>query len=117
MASFGRDHMSEIRELRRQIGLSQPECAALLSVPLETFRVWDSGRRMVPTGVLRRARTAVVEHAHRTKLLLSRLAVGPCDWRCERLARSSWRPTIGDSAGSRRLRPRSWRCQTTTISS
>lgn len=67
--------MSEVRELRRRLGLSQRECAALLSVPLETFRVWDGGRRMIPTAVLRRASTAVVEDAHRTEFLpLSRLA-------------------------------------------
>ena len=30
--------MNELRELRRAIGLGQREFAALLSIPLETFR-------------------------------------------------------------------------------
>ena len=34
-------------DLRRTIGLGQREFAALLSIPLETFRPWDSGRRIV----------------------------------------------------------------------
>ncbi len=75
MASFGRDHMGEIRELRPRVGLSQQECAALLNVPLETFRAWDSGRRMVPAAALQRARTVVIEHARQTELRpLDRLA-------------------------------------------
>jgi DNA-binding transcriptional regulator YiaG len=36
--------MSELRELRRSIERGQREFAALLSVPLETLRTWDSGR-------------------------------------------------------------------------
>ena len=39
--------MNELRELRRAIGLGQCEFAGLLSIPLETFRPWDSGRRVV----------------------------------------------------------------------
>ena len=35
--------MSEMRELRQSIGLSQRECAALLGVPVETFRAWAVG--------------------------------------------------------------------------
>ena len=61
--------MGEILELRRSIGLSQQEGAALLTVPLETFRAWDSGRRRVPTATLQRARTIVAEHARQTELL------------------------------------------------
>ncbi len=48
MASFRCGRMSEIRELRQSIGLSQQECAARLDVSVETFRAWDSGRRVVP---------------------------------------------------------------------
>jgi DNA-binding transcriptional regulator YiaG len=51
--------MNELRELRRAIGLGQREFAALLSIPLETFRPWDSGRRVVSVAVLQRAREAV----------------------------------------------------------
>ena len=54
--------MSELRELRRAIGLGQREFAGLLSVPLETFRPWDSGRREVSIAVLQQAREAVAHH-------------------------------------------------------
>ena len=75
MASCGRDHMFEIRELRRRAGLSQRQCAELLDVRVETFRTWDSGRRSVPTTVLHGARTIIADHARQTELLpLSRLA-------------------------------------------
>jgi len=61
--------MSEIRELRQAAGLRQRDLAAFLSVPLETLRTWDSGRRLVPPMVLQRAR-AVVAHHHRQRELL-----------------------------------------------
>jgi DNA-binding transcriptional regulator YiaG len=61
--------MYELRDLRRVIGLGQREFAALLSVPLETFRPWDSGRRQVPALMLQRAREAVAHHAQQTELL------------------------------------------------
>lgn len=54
--------MNELRELRRAIGLGQRTFAALLSIPLETFRPWDSGRRVVAIAVLQRARDAVADH-------------------------------------------------------
>ena len=54
--------MNELRVLRRAIGLGQREFAAMLSVPLETFRPWDSGRRVAPAATLRRAREAVAHH-------------------------------------------------------
>ena len=67
--------MSEMCELRRSSDLLPRECAALLDVPVETFRAWDSGRRSVPVSALHRARQAVAEHARQTELLpLSRLA-------------------------------------------
>jgi DNA-binding transcriptional regulator YiaG len=56
--------INELRELRRAIGLGQREFAALLSIPLETFRPWDSGRRVVSVAVLQRARE-VVSHYQR----------------------------------------------------
>ena len=61
--------MIELRELRRAAGMKQREFAALLSVPLETLRTWDSGRRRVPPVVVRRARH-VVAHHHRQQELL-----------------------------------------------
>ena len=53
-----RSAVNELRELRRAIDLGQREFADLLSVPLETLRTWDSGRRPIPTPVLHRANVA-----------------------------------------------------------
>ena len=39
--------MNGLRDLRRATGLGQRGFAALLAVPLETFRTWVSGRRAV----------------------------------------------------------------------
>lgn len=61
--------MNELRELRRAAGLKQWEFAAALTVPLETLRTWDSGRRVVPPAVLQRARTAVAHHRRLQELL------------------------------------------------
>jgi DNA-binding transcriptional regulator YiaG len=60
--------MYELRELRRSAGLTQREFADLLSVPLETLRTWDSGRRLAPPHVLQHAKVAI-EHARNTELL------------------------------------------------
>jgi len=62
--------MNELRELRRSIGLGQRDFAALLSMPLETFRPWDSGRRVVSAVVLQRAREAVAHHQRQHELLM-----------------------------------------------
>src|SRR5690349_10299931 len=61
--------MNELRELRRAIGLGQREFAALLSISLETYRPWDSGRRVASATVLQRARKAVIHHQRRHELL------------------------------------------------
>ena len=67
--------MYELREMRRSAGLGQREFATLLSVPLETLRTWDSGRRAIPPPVLRRAVVAVAHRARRLELLsLAQLA-------------------------------------------
>src|SRR6476646_9830051 len=55
--------------LRRSVDLGQREFAALLSVPLETLRTWDSGRRRVPTHITHRAGAVVCEHKRRHELL------------------------------------------------
>jgi DNA-binding transcriptional regulator YiaG len=52
------ESMNMLRELRRAISVEQREFAALPSIPLETYRPWDSGRRVVPAAVLQRARVA-----------------------------------------------------------
>jgi DNA-binding transcriptional regulator YiaG len=67
--------MTDLRELRRAADLSQHEFAARMSVPVNTFRMWDSGLRPVPTPMLQRARAVVARHARQTELLpLDRLA-------------------------------------------
>ncbi len=67
--------MNVLRDLRRDAGLTQHEFATLLETPTNTFRMWDSGLRPIPTHVLQRARRATVEHARQTQLLpLSELA-------------------------------------------
>ena len=47
---------SEIRGLRLRLRLSQPQFAALLGVSAETYRTWDSGRRVVPPAWVDKAR-------------------------------------------------------------
>jgi DNA-binding transcriptional regulator YiaG len=59
--------MTELRELRRAADLSQQEFAALMSVPVNTFRMWDSGLRPAPLDAVQRARLAVAEHARNTQ--------------------------------------------------
>ena len=67
--------MNGLRELRRTAGLSQQECAALICMPFNTFRMWDSGLRSIPSPMLRRAKEALAHHAHQNELLpLDRLA-------------------------------------------
>lgn len=67
--------MNELRELRRAAGLGQREFAALLSIPVETFRPLDSGRRVASAAVLQRARDAAAYQRRQHELLpLARLA-------------------------------------------
>jgi DNA-binding transcriptional regulator YiaG len=61
--------LTPLRELRRTADLSQQEFAALIDVPLNTFRMWDSGLRPIPIAVMHRAAEAVEEHARRQQLL------------------------------------------------
>ena len=61
--------MYKVRDLRRTIGLGQGEFAALLSVPAETFRPWDSGRRATPVALLQRARDVVAHYQRQHELL------------------------------------------------
>ncbi len=66
---------SELRNLRRAVDLKQEEFAALLAVPLETLRTWDSGRRHPPANILQRARKVVAERPRDTeRLSLDQLA-------------------------------------------
>ena len=68
--------VTELRELRHGAGLSQREFATLLAVPVNSFRMWDSGLRSVPVAMLQRAKdVAATQHADRFELLpLGRLA-------------------------------------------
>jgi DNA-binding transcriptional regulator YiaG len=61
--------MTDLRELRRAADLSQDEFAARMCVPVNTFRMWDSGLRPVPSPMLQRARAVVAHHARQTELL------------------------------------------------
>ena len=61
--------------MRRTLGLGQREYAELLKVPLESLRAWDSGRRPVPSPIVRRARDLVTSHRDATEALpLAQLA-------------------------------------------
>jgi len=61
--------VNELRALRYATGFGQREFAALLAVPEETLRTWDSGRRSVPLHFLYQARTAVARHRRQHELL------------------------------------------------
>ena len=61
--------MTALRELRRTADLSQQEFAALIDVPLNTFRMWDSGLRPIPIAAMHRAAEAVEEQTRRQQLL------------------------------------------------
>jgi DNA-binding transcriptional regulator YiaG len=56
--------MNELRDLRQSIDLGQREFAAILGIPLETFRRWDSGRRTASVSLLQRAREVVTYPSH-----------------------------------------------------
>ena len=67
--------VNELRHLCRNGNLSQQEFAALIGVPLNTFRMWDSGLRPVPLHVLLRSQAAVRAHMRNAEhLSLDQLA-------------------------------------------
>jgi DNA-binding transcriptional regulator YiaG len=61
--------MTALRDLRRAADLSQQEFATLIHVPVNTFRMWDSGLRPTPAHLLQRAAVAVADHARDTELV------------------------------------------------
>jgi DNA-binding transcriptional regulator YiaG len=62
--------------LRREAGLTQQGFASFLEVPLNSFRMWDSGIRSAPPTVMERARARLARHAHASALVsLPTLAV------------------------------------------
>jgi len=50
--------MSELRNLRRAVGLKQEAFAA---VQMKALRTWDSGRCLVPPKILKRAKQVVTD--------------------------------------------------------
>lgn len=74
-----REHMNALRQLRRNANVSQQQCAELLGVPVNTFRMWDSGRRPIPCGVIERVTVSLTEHVRDTEpLSLDQLASELC---------------------------------------
>jgi len=61
--------VNALRQLRRDVALSQRELANLLEVPVNTFRMWDSGLRPPPLHVVTRAREVLASRAKRNELL------------------------------------------------
>jgi DNA-binding transcriptional regulator YiaG len=61
--------VNALRDLRRDALLSQEEFAEILGVPLNTFRMWDSGIRAIPCGLIKRASAALTKHVRDTELL------------------------------------------------
>lgn len=55
--------------MRRGANLSQQEFARLLGVPVNTFRMWDSGLRPAPVPIVKRALEALDAFARRHELL------------------------------------------------
>jgi len=67
--------VTALRTLRRALGFTQAELAALLDVPLNSLRMWDSGLRPVPATILDLAKSHVARYAHEAERLpLKRLA-------------------------------------------
>ena len=63
-----------LRECREALKLSQSALAAELGVSVETYHVWDSGRRVTPERILPQARALVTHRADQELLPLSVLA-------------------------------------------
>jgi DNA-binding XRE family transcriptional regulator len=67
--------VNELRQLRCNADLSQRALAKLLDVPVNTFRMWDSGMRLPPTHVVKRTQEALISWTKQQELLpLDRLA-------------------------------------------
>lgn len=62
-----------MKAIRTRLRLSQAECAAALDVAVETFRTWDSGRRLPPAVVFQRVEALGGKRPHQ-RLPLERLA-------------------------------------------
>jgi transcriptional regulator with XRE-family HTH domain len=87
--------MNELRELRRDAHMTQQELADLLTVPVNTLPMWDSGSRRPPARVVVQVRDALAARARRRQLLplailalKLRVHVRTCN---RRHARADWR--------------------------
>ncbi len=65
---------TEVRRLRLRLLLSQPQFATLLGVSPETYRTWDSGRRVVPAAWMDKARESAAAKDPRRLWSLQELA-------------------------------------------
>ena len=61
--------VNELRELRRDAHVTQQELADLLKIPVNTFRMWDSGLRRPAAHIVAQARDALATRARRRQLL------------------------------------------------
>ena len=75
MSIVERDTPLTLRQCREILALSQLEFATQLSVPLDTYRTWDSGRRPVRKTILVRARALAGQRDRRAPLSLDTLAL------------------------------------------
>ena len=64
-----------LRQCRYAFALSQSSFAAELGVALETYRTWDSGRRLVRLEILTRARTLALRRDPQALLPLDTVAL------------------------------------------
>jgi transcriptional regulator with XRE-family HTH domain len=58
-----RQPVTTLRSLRLELGLTQAEHAALLGVPINSFRMWDSGIRVTPLDIITRSRSEIARRA------------------------------------------------------
>jgi transcriptional regulator with XRE-family HTH domain len=61
--------VNELRELPRNANLTQRDLAELLKIPLNTFRMWDSGLRPPPVRIVGHTRDALAAQAKQHQLL------------------------------------------------
>jgi DNA-binding transcriptional regulator YiaG len=61
--------VNDLRTLRRDAHVTQQELADLLKIPVNTFRMWDSGLRRPPAHLVAQAREALAARARQRQLL------------------------------------------------
>lgn len=67
------DPSDKLKVARARLGLSRPDCAALLAVPVATLRNWEQ-RRTVPDGPARTLIELLHSDPHGMRARLERLA-------------------------------------------